>query len=100
VIFERMAKRVAETPDLAAKIGASFQFNLTGAQSGNWVVNLKHAAEVRSGSIDNADCTITMSDSDFVALATGELNPMTAFSSGKLKLQGNPMTAMKLQGLF
>jgi putative sterol carrier protein len=35
-----------------------------------------------------------------VALATGELNPMTAFSSGKLKLQGNPMTAMKLQGLF
>jgi F420-dependent oxidoreductase-like protein len=100
VIFERMAKRVAETPDLAAKIGASFQFNLTGAQSGNWVVNLKHAAEVRSGSINNADCTITMSDSDFVALATGELNPMTAFSSGKLKLQGNPMTAMKLQGLF
>jgi F420-dependent oxidoreductase-like protein len=99
-IFARMAQRVAATPDLAGKIGASFQFNLTGEQGGSWVVNLNNAAEVRSGSIDNADCTITMRDADFIALATGQLNPMAAFSSGKLKLQGNPMTAMKLQGLF
>lgn len=99
-IFERMAKRVAATPELAAKIGASFQFNLSGAQGGSWVVDMKHAAEVRSGSLDAADCTITMRDEDFVALATGKLNPMAAFSSSKLKLQGNPMIAMKLQGLF
>jgi F420-dependent oxidoreductase-like protein len=99
-IFARMAQRVAETPDLAGKIGASFQFNLTGEQGGSWVANLKDAADVRAGTIDGADCTITMRDADFVALATGELNPMAAFSSGKLKLQGNPMTAMKLQGLF
>ena len=99
-IFARMAQRVAATPDLAGKIGASFQFNLTGAESGSWVVDLKDAAEVRSGSLDDADCTITMSDADFIALATGQLNPMAAFSSGKLKLQGNPMIAMKLQGLF
>lgn len=99
-IFARMAKRVVENPDLASKIGASFQFNLTGAQGGSWLVNLKDASEVRSGALSGADCTITMSDADFVALATGKLNPMAAFSSGKLKLQGNPMTAMKLQGLF
>ena len=99
-IFERMAKRVADNPDLAAKIGASFQFNLTGEQGGNWLVNVKNAAEVRSGVLDSADCTITIADADFVALATGQLNPMTAFSSGKLKLQGNPMVAMKLQSLF
>lgn len=99
-IFAQMAKRVAETPELKHKVGASFQFNLSGAQGGNWVVDMKQAAEVRSGNLDNADCTIAMSDVDFVALATGKLNPMAAFSSGKLKLQGNPMTAMKLQSLF
>jgi F420-dependent oxidoreductase-like protein len=99
-IFERMATRIAENPGLAAKIGASFQFNLTGEQSGSWVIDLKNAAEVRRGELTGADCTITMSDVDFVALATGQLNPMAAFSTGKLKLQGNPMTAMKLQGLF
>lgn len=99
-IFERMAKRIAENPDLAGKIGASFQFNLTGEQSSSWVIDLKNGAEVRRGELPGADCTVTMSDADFVALATGKLNPMAAFSSGKLKLQGNPMTAMKLQSLF
>ncbi len=100
LIFERIAKRVAENPDLAGKIGASFQFNLTGEQKNSWVIDLKNAAEVRRGELPGADCTISMSDADFVALATGKLNPMAAFSSGKLKLQGNPMIAMKLQGLF
>lgn len=99
-IFERMAKRIAENPDLAGKIGASFQFNLTGEQSSSWVIDLKNGAEVRRGELPGADCTVTMSNADFVALATGKLNPMAAFSSGKLKLQGNPMTAMKLQSLF
>lgn len=99
-IFARMAIRVAENPDLANKIGASFQFNLTGDQGGAWLIDLKESAEVRSGNLDRADCTIAMSDVDFVALATGKLNPMAAFTSGKLKLQGNPMLAMKLQGLF
>ena len=99
-IFASMAERVAADAGLAAKVGASFQFNLTGAHGGAWVVNMKNAAEVRSGALDGADCTITMSDADFVALAQGRLNPMAAFSSGRLKLQGNPMVAMKLQGLF
>jgi len=100
LIFGRMAKRIAENPALVNKVGASFQFNLTGEQSGNWVIDLKNAAEVRRGELAGADCTITMSDADFVAMATGQLNPMAAFSTGKIKLQGNPMTAMKLQSLF
>jgi putative sterol carrier protein len=99
-IFERMAQRVVDNPGLATKVNASFQFNLTGDQSSNWVINMKNAAEVRQGEMEGADCTITISDADFVALATGKLNPMTAFSSGKLKVQGNPMVAMKLQSLF
>ena len=99
-LFAHMAEKVASTAGLAAKVGASFQFHLTGEQGGSWIVDMKNAGEVRAGSIDNADCTITMNDADFVALAQGKLNPMTAFSSGKLKIQGNPMVAMKLQTLF
>jgi putative sterol carrier protein len=99
-IFAAMSERVAIHPDLATKVSASFQFHLSGDQGGSWVVDMKNAGEVHSGSIENADCIITMSDADFVALAQGKLNPMAAFSSGKLKLQGNPMVAMKLQSLF
>ena len=95
-----MAARVAADPKLPAKVNAVFQFNLAGDQGGSWVVDMKGAGEVRAGSAANADCTIAMSEADFVALALGNLNPMAAFSSGKLKITGNPMIAMKLQGLF
>ncbi len=99
-IFERMAARVAADPNLPAKVNAVFQFNLAGEQGGSWVVDMKGAGEVRAGTAANPDCTIAMSETDFVALAEGKLNPMAAFSSGRLKITGNPMIAMKLQSLF
>ncbi len=99
-IFEHMAARVAADPQLPAKINARFQFDLAGKQGGSWVVDMTGAGEIRAGTLPNADCTIAMSEVDFVALAQGKINPMAAFSSGKLTVTGNPMMAMKLQSLF
>ncbi|MCX7606882.1 MAG: SCP2 sterol-binding domain-containing protein [Bacteroidia bacterium] len=47
-----------------------------------------------------AACTILISPSDMKALLSGELNPMNAFLSGKIKVQGDMSVAMKLQKLF
>ena len=56
---------------------------------------------VRSaGSSDKGDCTLALSDSDFVALMTGRLNPQAAFMKGKLKIKGNVMLAQKLSALM
>lgn len=44
-----------------------------------------------------ADCTIHMSYDDFLALAAGQLDPMGAYMSGKMKIDGNPMDALALQ---
>ncbi len=55
---------------------------------------------MRSGTVEDADCTITMADDDFVAMAGGKLNAMAAFAQGKIKVEGNPMLATKLQSLF
>jgi len=49
---------------------------------------------------DDADCTITVTKDDFVALSKGELDPMGAFMSGKLKVAGDMSVAMSLQSLF
>lgn len=44
-----------------------------------------------------ADCTIHMSFEDFLSLAAGRLDPMGAYMSGKMKIDGNPMDALALQ---
>lgn len=100
-VFAQMSERIARTPSLAQRLGATFQFNITGEAGGQWVVDLKNDPGVRSGVADSAaDCTITMSDADFVEMTAGRLNAMAAFGQGKIKVQGNVMLATGLQSLF
>lgn len=58
-------------------------------------------AIARPHRVDNqsreADCTVTLSLADLVALLAGELNPVNGFMSGKLKLAGDMSIAMRLQ---
>lgn len=49
---------------------------------------------------DEADTTIVVSQEDFQKLLDGDLNPMGAVMSGKIKIQGDMGLAMKLQSLF
>ena len=47
-----------------------------------------------------ADTTIKVSWDDWNALATGSLDGMTAFMTGKLKVEGDMSNAMQLQGVL
>lgn len=47
-----------------------------------------------------ADCTITTKLATLDALRKGELNPMMAVMSGKVKIKGDMGVAMKLQSLL
>jgi putative sterol carrier protein len=47
-----------------------------------------------------ADCTIKMDFSDFDDLINGKLDGMTAFMTGKLKIEGDMGVAMKLQSIL
>lgn len=47
-----------------------------------------------------ADSTVKVSWDDWQALAGGSLNPMTAFMSGKLKVEGDMSVAMQLQSVL
>lgn len=57
-----------------------------------------------AGKVNNedgaADATVSVDFDDFVKLAQGQLDPMMAFMSGKLKVAGDMGVAMKLQTLF
>jgi putative sterol carrier protein len=47
-----------------------------------------------------ADTTIKVSWDDWQAMASGELDGMTAFMTGKLKVEGDMSNAMQLQGVL
>ena len=48
----------------------------------------------------DADTTIKVSWEDWQALGDGRLDTMTAFMSGKLKVEGDMSNAMQLQGVL
>ena len=47
-----------------------------------------------------ADTTIKISWEDWQAMAAGQLDGMTAFMTGKLKVEGDMSNAMQLQGVL
>jgi putative sterol carrier protein len=47
-----------------------------------------------------ADTTIRISWDDWQAMAAGQLDGMTAFMTGKLKVEGDMSNAMQLQGVL
>ena len=47
-----------------------------------------------------ADCTIKISRKNLEKLMKGDLNPMTAFLTGKIKVDGDASVAMQLQTLL
>lgn len=97
IFEEQIAKRLThpEHQEKAKEIDAIYQFNVTGDNGGNWIVDLKTCA-VAAGTNDEADCTVTVSDEDFVNLVKGEVAGPQLFMTGRLQVAGNMGLAMKL----
>ncbi len=57
-------------------------------------------AQVALGEIEGAEATISQSYDTAAALNKQELNAQQAFMQGKLKITGNMMKLMQLQGVF
>lgn len=59
------------------------------------------AGEAGAGSLcREPDVTLSMSESDLLAMFQGELRPFAAYTCGRLKIQGDIKTAMKLEELI
>ena len=88
--------------DAAKEIGAKYQFCITGDGGGEWFIDLTASGpSCAAGNPGGADCTLTISGEDFQKLHENpDANGMSLFFSGKLKVAGNQMLAMKLKKLF
>ncbi len=87
--------------DKAAGVDVVFQYKISGAGGGDWYVTVKDGAcDVKEGVHDNPTTTILMSDEDFLSLIEGKLNAMQAYTSGKLKIEGDLMKSQLIEKLF
>jgi len=88
-------------PDKAAGVDVVFQFDISGPGGGSWTITVKdESCEVTEGSGGSPTTTIKMGDDDFVKMMSGELNAMSAFTSGKLKVEGDLMKSQLIEKLF
>jgi cytochrome P450/putative sterol carrier protein len=94
--FEEAARA---NPDAATQPDAVFKFVLSGENGGTWTLNLKRGARstfVSTGDGPEEDASIHVTSEDWVALTTGEMNPMRAFMSGKIRVDGDLKLAVSL----
>jgi putative sterol carrier protein len=85
----------------AAGTAMGILFDLSGAEGGQWFVNIADGQlAVSQGAPATApSATVKMTTEDFQALSSGSLNPMMAFMTGKVKVEGDLNSVMKFQQL-
>lgn len=95
--FETILANLSASATQAESIGKTLKFDfgnnkifIDGTGSGNLV----------STDDREANCTVSLSQEDMLALMNGTLNGMTAFMSGKIKVAGEMGVAMKMQSLL
>ncbi len=93
--FEVFGEVIKQNPDVVNKVGVVYLFKV-GSKS--FVVDLKKGG-VTAGE-GTGECTLELSESDFLDLTQGKADPMKLFTTGKLKISGNVMASQKLQALF
>ena len=98
-VFDRMPG--AFQADQAVGVDVVFQYDISGPEGGSWHVIIKDGTcEVAEGSHGSPTTTLKMGDEDFVKMIGGELNPMNAYTGGKLKIEGDVMKSQLIEKLF
>ncbi|MCK6548130.1 SDR family NAD(P)-dependent oxidoreductase, partial [Myxococcota bacterium] len=98
-VFAAIADHVARNPGMTEKVKNVFQFRIKSPDS-VWTIDLKNGAgSVAAGDAQKADCTLELTNSDFLEMTSGKADPQKLFMSGKLKISGNVMASQKLEFL-
>ena len=88
-------------PDASAGLDAVFQYSISGKDGGDWFCVVKdNICIVESGTNEKPTCTLKIADTDFLDMMNGMLIPMKAYTSGKLKIEGDIMKSQLIEKLF
>lgn len=98
-LFETMPGRFNTTA--AAGLTKTLQWNIVGDESGTWAFQIiDGSGQLIPGGVEEPDTTFTTNAKTWLAIAEGRQDPMKAFMTGKLKVAGDMMLAMKVPQFF
>jgi putative sterol carrier protein len=98
-VFDRLAD--AFQAGAAAGVEVVFQFSISGPGGGDWWVEVQDGVcTVEEGVHAQPTTTLKMADEDFVRYVGGQLPAMQAYSTGKLKIEGNLVKSQLVEKLF
>ena len=90
-------------PDKASGVNRTIQFDFSGREAGTWTLKVHDGTmEYAQGATENPNATISVDSDDWLKVLSGELNPVTAFMGGKLKVApaSAAMDLMQFQNWF
>ncbi len=94
-------REVAAGTDVSGIDFLAVQCNLTGDNGGVFYVEVKDGkTSVEPYEYYDRNCAITMKADNFIKLAQGKLDPVAAFTLGKLKVDGDIGKAVEFGKLF
>lgn len=101
--FKELMKSLPKMVDVEEAKGLSgrVQFSLSGVGGGEWGVVLDDGkVSVSEGAMAQPQLTVKASAENAEKLLNGNLDPMMAFMTGKIKIAGDMALGMKLIGLL
>lgn len=100
IIEEKIAGKLRDRPEIAKGIGTAVAIDLSGEGGGRWLIDMSKEPAAVGMSAQPATTTISMEAKVFEQMVRGEIDPQTAFLTGKVKVDGNLGVAIKLGQLF
>jgi len=98
-VFDQMTESFQA--DAAAGVDVVFQFNISGPGGGDWHVTVKGGTcTVEPGIHSKPTTTLKMLDEDFQKYVRGQLPAMQAYTTGRLKIEGDLMMSQLIEKLF
>jgi alkyl sulfatase BDS1-like metallo-beta-lactamase superfamily hydrolase len=88
-------------PEKANGMSGVFQAHVTGVENGDWTMTLQDGnCRISPGVAAHPRAMLIVSKEDLDGLISGQLDPVSAFFSGKIDLQGDVNSLIELISMF